>query len=132
VDQELTTGNQGYLVGNAPPVDESARRKTRQTYVAEVELASPKPKKAQPVAPEVAAGNQGFVEGTPEVQTEEAKPVEPTMVQYQVKKNDTLQKISKQFFGTTKKWNKIYQLNQSRIKNPDRIRPGMVLDIPKE
>ena len=120
-------------MGNAPPVDESARRKTRQTYVAEVELVSPlKFEKGKAAPKTVAAGNQGFIEGIPAVQTEEAKPDEPVMVQYQVKKNDTLQKISKQFFGTTKKWNKIYQLNQSRIKNPDRIKPGMVLDIPKE
>jgi len=133
VDQNLTTGNQGYLMGNPPPVDESARRKTRETYVAEVELASPVKFEKGKAAPQaVATGNQGFVEGTPAVQTEEAKPVEPVMVQYQVKNNDTLQKISKQFFGTTKKWNKIYQLNKSRIKNPDRIKPGLVLDIPKE
>ncbi|MFZ5800768.1 MAG: LysM peptidoglycan-binding domain-containing protein [Candidatus Omnitrophota bacterium] len=129
VDQEITSGNQGYLMGNAP-APEGERRKTRTTYVAEIELGksavtSESPAEATP------AGNEGYVEGTPVVTTEEEKPVEP-LVQYKVQKDDTLQKISKHFFGTTKKWHKIYQLNKDKIKNPDRIKPGMVLDIPKE
>lgn len=131
VDQNLVSGNQGYLTGNASPVDESARRKTRTTYVAEVELGSTS-KPERTVKATAAPGNQGYVEGTPAMETEEVKPVEPVMVQYKVQKDDTLQKISKHFFGTTKKWYKIYQLNKEKIKNPDRIRPGMTLNIPKE
>lgn len=132
VDQEMVSGNQGYLMGNAL-AEEGQRRKTRTTYVAEIELgkASASPKaKAAPA--EVATGNQGYVEGEPAVAVEEEKPAEPTMVQYKVQKDDTLQKISKRFFGTTKKWYKIYQMNKDRINNPDRIKPGLVLDIPKE
>jgi nucleoid-associated protein YgaU len=140
VDQNLTTGNQGYLMGNPPLLDENARRQTRKTYVAEVEMASPKSTETKVAAAPVAekftttttTGNQGYMERSTEIQAEESKPVEPTMVQYTVKKGDTLQKISKHFFGTTKRWHKIYQLNESTIKNPDRIKAGMVLDIPKE
>jgi nucleoid-associated protein YgaU len=144
VDQNLTNtaGNRGYLVGNPPPVDESARRKTRTTYVAEVEMAGPKQAAEQPAKTaaepaeeemEQPAGNRGYVEGRAQVKTEAPRrPVEPTVVQYTVKKGDTLQKISKHFFGTTKKWYKLYKYNQDKIKNPDRIKAGLVLDIPKE
>jgi len=133
VDQNLTTGNQGYLVGNSPTVDDAARKKTRTTYVAEVELKSPiELKKGKPAAKVAVSGNQGYVEGIAEPATEEAKPAEPTLVQYKVQKDDTLQKISKHFFGTTKKWYKIYQLNKDKIKNPDRIKPGLIINIPKE
>jgi LysM repeat protein len=51
---------------------------------------------------------------------------------YVVQKNDTLQKISEKFFGTTKKWKAIYNANKNILKSPDRIRPGQKLAIPKE
>jgi nucleoid-associated protein YgaU len=50
---------------------------------------------------------------------------------YVVQKGDTLQKISQKFFGTTKKWKKIYNANKNVLKSPDRIRSGQKLAIPK-
>ena len=37
---------------------------------------------------------------------------------YIVQKGDTLQKISKKFFGTTKKWPKLYDANKDVLKGP--------------
>ena len=50
---------------------------------------------------------------------------------YVVRKGDTLQKISKKYYGTTKKWRRIYKANRKMLsKGPDKIQPGMKLVIP--
>jgi nucleoid-associated protein YgaU len=49
---------------------------------------------------------------------------------YTVKENDTLQKISKQFYQTTREWVKIYDRNKDFLKSPDKIYPGMKIRIP--
>jgi nucleoid-associated protein YgaU len=51
---------------------------------------------------------------------------------YVVEKNDTLQKISFKFYGTTKKWIDIHQANTDVLPTPDKIRPGQRLKIPVE
>lgn len=50
--------------------------------------------------------------------------------QYTILKNDTLQKISQKFYGTTRRWMDIYEANKKVIKNPDRVKPGMKIRIP--
>jgi nucleoid-associated protein YgaU len=51
---------------------------------------------------------------------------------YTVKKNDTLQKIAKAYYGSVNQWRKIYNANTKVIgKNPNLIYPGMKLVIPK-
>jgi nucleoid-associated protein YgaU len=49
-----------------------------------------------------------------------------------VQKDETLQKISHKFFGTTKKWTKIYELNKDTLKSPNKLYPGQVINIPVE
>jgi nucleoid-associated protein YgaU len=49
---------------------------------------------------------------------------------YTVRQGDTLQEISQKFYGTTKKWRRIYQANKSRIKDADKLTVGTKLDIP--
>ena len=51
---------------------------------------------------------------------------------YTVEKGDTLQKISKKFYGTTRHWKKIYEANKELLKSPDKIRPGQILNIPQQ
>jgi nucleoid-associated protein YgaU len=50
--------------------------------------------------------------------------------QYTVQKDDTLQKISKKFYGSYSKWTRIYNANQERIKDPNFLKPGVTLTIP--
>lgn len=57
----------------------------------------------------------------------EARPVE--YQEYKVEKGDTLQKISLKFYGTTKKWYKLFKLNKDLLKTPDRLRPGQTIQI---
>jgi len=55
-----------------------------------------------------------------------------SLVEYKVEKDDTLQKISKKFYDSYSKWPKIYELNKDVISDPDRIKPGIILQIPVE
>lgn len=63
----------------------------------------------------------------------ERAPEESTaqMRTYKVRKGDTLQKISRHFYGTTKKWHLLYKANRDKLKGPDKVYPGQVLVIPQ-
>ena len=54
----------------------------------------------------------------------------PQATEYTVKKGDCLWNIAKQFLGDGSRWREIYQLNQEKIVNPNRIYPGQVLVLP--
>jgi nucleoid-associated protein YgaU len=49
---------------------------------------------------------------------------------YTVVKGDTLSKISKQFYGSAQKYNRIFEANRPLLQHPDKIYPGQVLRIP--
>lgn len=57
-------------------------------------------------------------------------PPQPTGTAYTVQKGDTLQKIASQFYGTSRKWQRIYEANRDVLKNPNRVYPGQKLFIP--
>lgn len=148
VDQDLTTGNRGYLMGRAPKVTKE-RKMTRSTQVVEVEMHPPvrvdkKPirerEEKKPVT-EQAVYTPSVTPYIPPVQGIEpetapeavsAPAAGQNFKQYTVEKNDTLQKISMKFFGTTKKWYKIYEANKQILKGPNKIYPGQVINIPVE
>ncbi len=60
--------------------------------------------------------------------TPRARRVQPTT--YKVKKGDSLFLIAKRIYGRGSKWVKIYKANKAKLKNPDRVREGMILRIP--
>lgn len=140
VDQDLSGGNRGYLSGQAPAGEIRERKATRTTQVFEVELGFPagrgkrtEVKPAAPAAPadEAAESNRGYVSET-NVPEEAVEPKTGAIEKYKVQKGDTLQKISQKFYGTTKKWNKIYEANKEVLKGPDKIYPGQIIDVPVE
>lgn len=49
---------------------------------------------------------------------------------YTVKSGDTLSKISKEVYGDSGDYNKIFEANQPMLKDADKIYPGQVLRIP--
>lgn len=49
---------------------------------------------------------------------------------YVVKAGDTLSKISKEFYGDANKYMDIFNANKGILSNPDKINPGMELNIP--
>ncbi|MFH1692465.1 MAG: LysM peptidoglycan-binding domain-containing protein [Candidatus Omnitrophota bacterium] len=140
VDQNLAEGNRGYLMGCPQDTEKDKNRKlTRTKYVAEFEFVS----KAKDGSKEDVIEEDVDLEIAQEPEDEylieeiavEEKPVavkETKTVKYTVGKNDTLQKISMKFYGTTKKWKKIYDANSDKMKSPDRIYKGQVLNIPQD
>ena len=48
-----------------------------------------------------------------------------------VRKNETLSDISYKYYGSAKKWQKIFNANRSRIKDANTLRPGTKLTIPE-
>lgn len=137
VDQDLSSGNRGYLIGEPYVSDEKPRRTTRQVQVLEIESHPIKSGKAPSSTTEVQVAP--IVEEEPTYalpQVTEAVFVEPAkelaLEKYTVRKGDTLQKISKIFYGTTKRWMDIYNANKQRLKTPDSLYPGQVIEIPLE
>ena len=50
---------------------------------------------------------------------------------YTVKAGDTLSKIAKEQLGNAGDYMKIFDVNKSILSDPDKIKPGQVLTIPK-
>jgi LysM repeat protein len=141
-DQDLSMGNRGYIQGKPSLESKEERKTTRSTKVVEVELYplvrfenKPKEKVSRETAvpgvqKQEAAGNEGYItkSAAPEIKQPAETPKE--VQEYTVREGDTLQKIAKKFYGTTKKWTLIYDANKATLKGPDRIYPGQVLNIP--
>jgi nucleoid-associated protein YgaU len=49
---------------------------------------------------------------------------------YRVREADTLSTIAERLLGSAKRWEEIYQLNQQQLSDPNRLIPGMELQIP--
>ena len=47
-----------------------------------------------------------------------------------VQAGDSLSKIAKRELGDANKWHAIYEANRDTIKDPDKIYPGDVLNLP--
>ena len=51
---------------------------------------------------------------------------------YTVKSGDTLSKISKQFYGDSNEYMRIFYANRGQLKDPDKIQVGQELTIPPD
>lgn len=144
VDTDIQ-GNRGYLMGSGSGEQpDTIAKTTRKVKVVEVELGSHRPKKYESkkegeleeadesTYPESEYDNEEEVVTPDELAAqEETKKIEENKFEsYTIQKNDTLQKISQKFYGTTKKWEFIYLNNKDVLKSPDSIHPGHVIKIP--
>jgi hypothetical protein len=68
----------------------------------------------------------------PTATTSSARPVKPasTGKTYTVKAGDSLWKIAKQMYGNGAQYNKIFEANKDKIKNPNLIYAGQTFKIP--
>ncbi|MDP8265024.1 MAG: LysM peptidoglycan-binding domain-containing protein [Candidatus Aceula lacicola] len=142
VDQEMV-GNEGCFQGECELIDRSGIRKTRKTYVLEI-IKNPKNAGIQEDVPEDFY-SEGYVEDAgdavvesedvviydAEESSEPAVEVEIVYVDYTIAEGDTLQKISKKFYDTYKRWYEIYEVNKDVLPNADRLKPGKVIKIPQ-
>ena len=149
VDQDLSSGNSGYLAGSQPKDMEPLERQlTRKTYVTEVELPI-FTKKKKKVVTKSASGQESVQEPAATAVTEDSESAEirgkealtvtdtraaqpVTFEDYKVQKGDTLEKIAKNKLGKSKYWVKIYDANKAALRGADRIYPGQTIKIPKE
>jgi len=51
---------------------------------------------------------------------------------YEVKSGDTLSKISKQFYGDSDEYMRIFYANRDKLNDPDKIQVGQQLAIPPD
>ncbi|RKY35146.1 MAG: hypothetical protein DRP78_05750 [Candidatus Omnitrophota bacterium] len=173
VDQNLSTGNQGYLSGVVPPTDEpKIRAEKREIYEVRVDLPPYREWQRYRNPDKDLWGNLGYLYGGPHkdrpspqqqkqignefvtpiilpdegisdsastmddldipviLPKEQVRVKQTSYSSYKVQKGDTLQKISKKIFGTTKKWQLIYKLNKDALKSPNKIYPGQRIKIP--
>lgn len=82
-------------------------------------LATVRAQKAAPTAPV-----KGKTDTSP-------KPIPPGSRTYTVKPGDTLAKISRQFYKTSARDKDIQEANSSQLSGTTKIKPGMILVIPK-
>ncbi len=142
-------GNRGYLIGS-PKEEPRELKKTRPVTIFELEFGSHKTgdslrkSKASSRRKEKSKLSQGEVDIFEEESVKENIVTQVDIpggeeaegdsqkgyTTYKVQKNDTLQKISKKFYGTTKKWFFLYKQNKDVLKSPDKLYPGMVIRIP--
>jgi nucleoid-associated protein YgaU len=140
-DREIE-GNQGYLAGEPDQVQKDSKLgSTRKISVLEFEFG---PKSEEEIVSESLESEEVYRQESyqEEIYRQESPASELKVKEYDldspryeyedyiVKKNDTLQKISRKFYGTTKKWELIYQENKDTLTSPDKIYPGMKIRVP--
>lgn len=124
-DKELY-GNRGYLEGSMAPEKEVYVTKGGERQITSTRLSGGMMDSTK--MPQVVYSDSPGYAGSEPM----ASDIGSEKQYYVVQNGDTLQKISEKFFGTTKKWKRIYNANKHVLKSPDRIRPGQKLVIPKE
>ncbi|MBL8014359.1 MAG: LysM peptidoglycan-binding domain-containing protein [Candidatus Omnitrophica bacterium] len=147
-EDQTRMGNAGYIGGERKDNGNVAARPTRRIYVFEFDKkkAAENAKRAETSvdASSTTESSSAIPEPVmppkevitiPYIGDQEPKPSEPVEkigpgMLYSVTKDDTLQKISKKVYGTFGKWTKIYDANKDKIKNPNFVKPGTVLEIP--
>lgn len=135
IDTEIE-GNRGVLFGTAKiEPKKSNLGPTRKISVVEIEFGSFKKKAKEDSVLTQEIGFVGDDSNAEEVTIEQLFVPEASQDQseyslYTVQKNDTLQKISHKFYGTTRKWKSIYNYNKDVLKSPNKVYPGIELKIP--
>ena len=93
--------------------------------------------KSQPVA-SAARERPPTAPAAAKAKTESERPAPPARAvsalqqEYTVKAGDTLSKIAGEVYGSTQKWEKIFQANAATVKNPNYIFIGQKLTIPAD
>ncbi len=67
---------------------------------------------------------------TPETPASAAPPEPPTHAHHRVRRGENLSDIAQKFLGDRNRYMEIYDMNRSRLSNPNDLRIGMVLDLP--
>ncbi|MBU1147380.1 MAG: LysM peptidoglycan-binding domain-containing protein [Candidatus Omnitrophica bacterium] len=123
--------SRGKLNAVAPISDMMGMQKDRnaQFMVAEVEeVMIPYPGKPQDREAKAIDDGKYIIEKEEKVESE----TKVSKKEYTIQKDDTLWKIARAQLGSGHRWKYLYELNKDKIKNPDKLRPGMTIVIPVE
>lgn len=85
---------------------------------------------ALPTRTSLIAGSIAFQSQTTNQRSASAEITQTEMGKYTVKEGDTLSEIAQKVMGTAKKTQLLIDFNRDVMPNPDRIKPGMVLQFP--
>ena len=132
VDLDLGGGNRGYLIGTPP---ETAALKTTRTMVqTDVEI----PTFYKPTQGTAPTSSEALAQPEPESAAPgtHASGEQKAAVRYDtyvVQKGDSLSTIAAkpEIYGHGSRWRRIFDANRNLLKNPDRVRAGMTLKIPR-
>ncbi|HDS09951.1 MAG TPA: LysM peptidoglycan-binding domain-containing protein, partial [Firmicutes bacterium] len=61
-----------------------------------------------------------------------ASEIKVSKKEYTVRKNDTLWKIAEKHLGSGHRWKYLYEFNKDKIKDANKLKPGMIIIIPME
>ena len=128
VDLELQGGgNRGYLVGTPP--EAAAVKTTRQLVETTVEVPSFYKPKHTGAPVDLGQGGQLDTSLTEGTSTVDSGPYDT----YVVQKGESLWSIAAkpEIYGKATAWRRIFDANRNLLKSPDRVRPGMTLNIPR-
>jgi len=124
---------------SAPKTPDNELTGNRGNFAGGVSVGLQKPAAEAPKKPRFKVWWPAPAEEKPQqeaVQPKQEMPkAQPGLVtKYKVKKGQTLGDIAAlpEIYGTSKKWKKIYEANKDKIKDPNKIYEGQVLDIPRE
>lgn len=125
--------SRGKLDAIAPITDLVGMQKDRnaQFMIAEVEeVMIPYAGTSEPPTPQAKPLEEGrYIE---EKQENLEGEVKVATKEYVIQKGDTLSGIAKKEYGKSYRWKYLYQLNKDKIKNPNKLRPGLKIIIPVE
>lgn len=137
-EERIKIVSRGKLDAVAPVTDLVGMAKDRnaQFMVAEVqEVMLPAPGQGQAAPAEVQVPPEAKVEEgkyVAEVTQEVESQIKVDTREYTVKKGDSLWTIAQSQLGSGHRWKYLVELNKDRIKNPNKLRPGMKILIPVE
>ncbi len=136
-------GNSGFIAGT-PKTEDKVAAKTRKIYVVELSKEADESTTKNITIEESPSASsldepiritKEAARTTPKVSIpsfDDTKTVSLTgETTYTIEKDDTLQKIAKKFYGSYNKWPKIYEANKTILKDPNHVKPGLVIKIPQ-
>lgn len=88
---------------------------------------APKAEPSKPDAP--TQQNRTQPTGTPQAGGS-PRPQQQSPRDYVIQSGDSLSKIAQRFYGNASDWQKIYNANKDKIKDPNLIHPGQKIIIP--